>query len=241
LFLDEIGELPMAAQVKLLRALQEGEIRRVGDTKTLQVDVRVIAATNRDLATEVRLGHFREDLFYRLAVLVLKAPSLRERHGDLVPLIDGLLTRINDQSERSREPGFNRKRISDDAKKLLMKEAWPGNVRELENTLRRAAVWSDGDMIETQDIADAILPSRPRSARHDGILDHDVNQGLDLQDVIGSVARHYLRRALDAAHGNKSQAAKLLGLSSYQTLTNWLEKYGLGEAGTRPAREATER
>jgi transcriptional regulator with GAF, ATPase, and Fis domain len=241
LFLDEIGELPLAAQVKLLRALQEGEIRRVGDTKTLQVDVRLIAATNRDLATEVGLGRFREDLFYRLAVLVLKVPALREREGDLAPLVEGLVNRINDQSERAREPGFKKKKLSADAKKLLMREPWPGNIRELENTLRRAAVWSDGGVMEAHDIADAILPSRPRTTGDDGILNHDLSEELDLQEIIGRVARHYLRRALDAAHGNKSQAAKLLGLSSYQTLTNWLEKYGLSEAGTRRARESSER
>ncbi len=241
LFLDEIGELPLAAQVKLLRALQEGEIRRVGDTKTLQVDVRVVTATNRDLATEVGLGHFREDLFYRLAVLVLKMPPLRHREGDLAPLIDGLLNRINDQSERAREPGFKKKKISADARKILMRESWPGNIRELENTLRRAAVWSDGEVIKAADIAEAILPSRPRAVVQDGILNSELVQGFDVQEVIGKVARHYLRRALDAAHGNKSQAAKLLGLSSYQTLTNWLDRYGLSEAGTRPAAKSSDR
>jgi transcriptional regulator with GAF, ATPase, and Fis domain len=240
LFLDEVGELPLAAQVKLLRALQEGEIRRVGDTKTLQVDVRIIAATNRELAAEVGLGHFREDLFYRLAVLVLKVPPLRQRDGDVGRLIDGLLDRINDQSERAQEPGFRKKNISDDARRLLIREAWPGNIRELENTLRRAAVWSDGEVIEAHDIGDAILPSRPRKAGHEGILDRDLGQGLDLQEIIGSVARHYLGRALDAAHGNKTQAAKLLGLSSYQALTNWLEKYRLAEAAAHHSRESSD-
>jgi len=106
LFLDEIGELPLHAQVKLLRALQEGEVRRVGDNKTLKVDTRIIAATNRDLTAEVAAGRFREDLFYRLAVLVLKVPALRERDpDDLGAIIDGLLERINSQSERAKEPG----------------------------------------------------------------------------------------------------------------------------------------
>jgi DNA-binding NtrC family response regulator len=241
LFLDEIGELPLPAQVKLLRAVQQGEVRRIGSSKPSTVDIRIIAATNRDLAAEVAAGRFREDLFYRLAVLVLKVPPLRERDSDIGPLIDGLLRRINDQSEAAREPGFKRKKLSSDARKLLMQQPWPGNIRELENTLRRAAVWSDGEVIDAHDIADAILPSRPSTTRHDGILNHDLSQELDLQEIIGSVARHYLRRALDAAHGNKSQAAKLLGLSSYQTLTNWLEKYGVSDAGTRRARESTER
>jgi transcriptional regulator with GAF, ATPase, and Fis domain len=104
LFLDEIGELPLPAQVKLLRAVQEGEVRAVGDTVTKKVDVRIIAATNRNLASEVTVGVFREDLFYRLAVLILKVPALRDREGDLGPLIDGLLKRINEQNEAG-EPG----------------------------------------------------------------------------------------------------------------------------------------
>jgi transcriptional regulator with GAF, ATPase, and Fis domain len=241
LFLDEIGELPLAAQVKLLRALQEGEIRRVGDAKTMQVDVRIIAATNRELATEVGLGNFRVDLFYRLAVLILKVPPLRQRDGDIAPLIEGLLNRINEQSESAKEPGFKKKKISDDARKLLMQETWPGNIRELENTLRRAAVWSDGKVIEAHDIADAILPIRPHTIGNDGILNRDLSHGLDLQEVLGSVARHYLRRALDLAHGNKSHAAKLLGLSSYQTLTNWSDRYGLSETGMRSASKNAER
>jgi DNA-binding NtrC family response regulator len=132
LFLDEIGELPLPAQVKLLRAVQEGEVRRVGDQGTKKVDVRIVAATNRDLAAEVAAGRFREDLFYRLAVLILKAPPLRDREGDLGPLIDGLLKRINEQSERAKEPGYKRKKISNDARILLMQQPWPGNIRELE-------------------------------------------------------------------------------------------------------------
>ena len=229
LFLDEIGELPPSAQVKLLRALQEGEVRRVGDNKTSLVDVRVIAATNRDLVAEVAAGRFREDLFYRLAVLVLKVPPLRERDGDLAPLIAGLLKRINDQSERAREPGFKRKKLSAGARKLLMHELWPGNIRELENTLRRAAVWSDGDEISPEDIKEALLPAARGKAAADAILNRTLEQGIDLQSLIGSVAEHYLRRALEAAHGNKSKAAELLGLPSYQTLTNWMRKYGIEE------------
>jgi DNA-binding NtrC family response regulator len=207
----------------------------------MQVDVRIIAATNRELATEVGLGNFRVDLFYRLAVLILKVPPLRQRDGDIAPLIEGLLNRINEQSESAKEPGFKKKKISDDARKLLMQETWPGNIRELENTLRRAAVWSDGKVIEAHDIADAILPIRPHTIGNDGILNRDLSHGLDLQEVLGSVARHYLRRALDLAHGNKSHAAKLLGLSSYQTLTNWSDRYGLSETGMRSASKNAER
>ena len=241
LFLDEIGELPLPAQVKLLRAIQEGEVRRVGDSKLMRVDVRIIAATNRDLIEEVKAGRFREDLFYRLAVLVLKVPALRERDGDLGPLIDGLLKRINDQSERAKEPGFKRKKLSADARKLLMQEAWPGNIRELENTLRRAIVWSDGELVSSGDIKEALLPAADMKSSADSILNRPFGQGVDLQSLIGTVAEHYLRRAMEAAHGNKSKAAELVGLPSYQTLTNWMRKYGIDDVGTGRATGPAER
>jgi DNA-binding NtrC family response regulator len=227
LFLDEVGELPLPAQVKLLRAVQEGEVRRVGDSTLKKVDVRIIAATNRNLAIEVSSGRFREDLFYRLAVLILKVPPLREREGDLRPLIDGLLNRINEQSERAREPGFKRKILSSAARKLLMREDWPGNIRQLENTLRRLMVWTDGEVVSTDDVKEALLPSAGTKPVAEGILDHPIEQGVDIQSIIRRVAEHYLRQAIEAAHGNKSKAAELIGLSSYQTLTNWMRKYGV--------------
>jgi DNA-binding NtrC family response regulator len=162
-----------------------------------------------------------------LAVLVLKVPPLREREGDLGPLIDGLLARINDQSERGKELGFKRKKISGDARKLLMHQRWPGNIRELENSLRRAAVWSDGATITVNDIKEALLPAVVGRAEAEMILNRSLEQGIDIQSIIGSVAEHYLRRAMAMAHGNKTKAAKLLGLTNYQTLSNWLEKYGI--------------
>ncbi|WP_036281784.1 sigma-54-dependent Fis family transcriptional regulator [Methylocystis sp. ATCC 49242] len=223
LFLDEVGELPLPAQVKLLRAIQEGEIRRVGGEKNLQVDVRIIAATNLELVTEVAAGRFREDLFYRLAVLVLRAPPLREREGDLDALIDGLLERINQQS--GKEPGFASRKITPSAKSLLRRQRWPGNIRELENTLRRAVVWSDGETIQEADIADALLPRAQSNC--DNVLDRPLEQGIDLQELLAEVARHYLSRAMEEARGNKTRAAGMLGLASYQTLSNWLDKYGL--------------
>jgi DNA-binding NtrC family response regulator len=227
LFLDEIGELPLSAQVKLLRVVQEGEVRRVGDNSTKKVDVRIIAATNRVLAAEVAAGRFREDLFYRLNVLILKVPPLRDREEDLGPLIDGLLTRINEQSKRANEPGFKRKSLSRDARKLLMREVWPGNIRQLENTLRRAMVWADGEIVSSDDVNEALLSSTPIKPTDDSIMDHPIDQGVDIQSIIGTVAEHYLRRAIEAAHGNKSKAAELVGLGSYQTLTNWMRKYGV--------------
>ena len=226
LFLDEIGELPLNAQVKLLRVLQEGEITRVGATRARKIDVRMIAATNRDLMEEVAAGRFREDLFFRIAVLVLKVPSLREREGDLGPLIDGLLARVNQAS--AEEPGFREKKLSPNARNLLLQHAWPGNVRELQNTLQRAAVWSEGETIGAKDINEALLPMRPAPGIRDGVLDRPIEEGVDLKGIIATVARHYLTRAMEVSHGNKSKAAELVGLPNYQTLTNWISKYGVG-------------
>lgn len=223
LFLDEIGELPLSAQVKILRALQEGEITRVGATAAIKVDVRVIAATNRTLIAEVTAGRFRADLFYRLAVAILRLPPLRERPGDLSLLIDRLLDHINEQSRM--EPGHVHKKISSSAKNLLLAHEWPGNVRELLNTLLRAAAWSEGATIGSEEIRDALLPANV--AGDSDILNKPLGTGLMLPELLGVVARHYLSRALDEAHGNKTKAAELVGLSSYQTLSNWLNKYGL--------------
>jgi DNA-binding NtrC family response regulator len=225
LFLDEIGELPLPAQVKLLRAVQEGEVRRVGDSNLKRVDVRIIAATNRDLAAEVAGNRFREDLFYRLAVLILKVPSLRDREGDLGPLIDGLLKRINEQSERAKEPGFKRKALSGAARKILIREVWPGNIRQLENTLRRAIVWADGEVVSPEDVKEALMPASSVRTGVESIMNRPIGQGVDIQSIIGKVAEHYLRQAIEAAHGNKSKAAQLVGLGSYQTLTNWMRRY----------------
>ncbi len=221
LFLDELGELPGPAQVKLLRAIQEGEVVRLGATKPLKVDVRIIAATNRTLTEEITAGRFREDLFYRLAVAVLKIPPLRERAGDLGVLVDHLLDQVN--REAAGEPGYKDKRLSAGAKNLLLSHAWPGNVRELLNTLRRAAIWSEGAAISSEDVREALLPVAT-SGRKD-VLGRPLGGGLNLPELLKEVARSYLLRAMDEARGNKTKAAELVGLPSYQTLTNWLEKY----------------
>lgn len=222
LFLDEIGELPLAAQVKLLRVLQESEIIRVGSSKTRKIDVRIIAATNRDLAEEVRQGRFREDLFYRLAVVVLKIPPLRQREGDLGLLLEALLKRVNE--ECADEPGYVHKKLSPGAKNLLLNHDWPGNVRELQNTLRRAAVWSEGGTISERDVRDALLPA---TRRRNGTLTEAsaLGNGVDLPKIIAETAKRHLEEALRASNGNKRKAAELLGLPSYQTLSNWAKKY----------------
>jgi DNA-binding NtrC family response regulator len=221
LFLDEIGELPAQAQVKLLRTLQEGEVQRLGSSKPRKIDVRVIAATNRTLAEEVATNRFREDLFYRLAVATLHLPPLRDRAGDIGSLVDLFLEKANEDSKS--EPGYQQKTLSAGARNLLLAHTWPGNVRELQNTILRAVIWSPKARIEAEDIADAFLP---RGASDDaGILHRPLGNGLDLPELLASVARHYLSRAMDEARGNKTKAAELVGLPSYQTLTNWLAKY----------------
>jgi DNA-binding NtrC family response regulator len=221
LFLDELGELPLPAQVKLLRTLQEGEIVRVGATRPMKVDVRIMAATHRTLIDEVGRGRFREDLFYRLAVAVLKIPALRERPGDLGLLIDYLLVHVN--AALAAELGGKSRRLSAGARNVLLGHGWPGNVRELLNTLRRAVIWSEGETISADEAREALLPARVRTEQD--VLGRALGSGLDLSGVLGEVARHYLGRAMEEAQGNKSRAAELVGLPSYQTLTNWLAKY----------------
>lgn len=221
LFLDELGELPGPAQVKMLRVVQEGEVVRVGATKPSKVDVRIIAATNRTLTEEIAAGRFREDLFYRLAVAVLQIPPLRDRPGDLGFLIEHLLDQVN--REAASEPGYKEKKLSAGAKNLLIAHPWPGNVRELLNTLRRAAIWCDGVTISSEDVREALLPTA--SPLRVDVLGRPLGGGFNLADLLKEVAQSYLRRAMDEAHGNKSKAAELVGLPSYQTLTNWLAKY----------------
>jgi len=221
LFLDEIGELPLVAQVKLLRALQEKEVTRLGASKPIPFDVRVIAATNRDLIKEIAQGRFRPDLFYRIAVAVLKLPPLKDRAGDVGLLVDRILAQINEESVS--EPGYKYKTISAAAKNLMLQHTWPGNVREIQNTLTRAAIWSSGTTIDLEDIRDAMLPmAQPGD---DGLLGRPLDDGINLLNLMEKLAQHYLKRALAEVNGSKTKAAELLGFSNYQTFSNWLKKY----------------
>jgi DNA-binding NtrC family response regulator len=222
LFLDEVSELPRPVQVKLLRALQQAEVVAVGSSRPVPVDVRVIAASNRNVLRDVVDGRFRSDLYYRLAVAVLVLPPLREREGDLDLLLDHTLEQVN--RELASDPGYETKRLSPAARSALHAHSWPGNVRELGSTLRRAALWSSGAVIEVDDAREAILrtdeaPLKASSAGGD----------VDLPEVLADVARQHLRSALAACSGNKSKAAARLGLASHQTLTNWLARYGVEE------------
>jgi transcriptional regulator with PAS, ATPase and Fis domain len=223
LFLDEVGELSLAAQVKLLRVLQEQQVVRLGSTKPIKIDVRIIGATNRSLTAQVRDGQFREDLFYRLAVAVLQLPALRDRPGDLNLLLDRLLDQVN--ADGVGEPGYQHRSLSAGARNLLLSHSWPGNVRELLNTLRRAAIWSSGQSIRTEDIRDALLPVAGEPGSE--VLNRRLGDGLRLPEILTMVARHYLNRAIEEAGGNKTKAAELVGLPSYQTFTNWMKRYGV--------------
>lgn len=220
IFLDEIGELPKDMQVRLLRVLQEGEVVRLGTSEPISVDVRIVAATNRTLIEEVGEGRFREDLFYRLAVAYLKLPPLRDRRGDLGLLIDHSLEQINRENEK--QPGYQRKKISPNARNMLLNHDWPGNVRELQNTLRRAMVWTDGEILKEQDIEEAFLPTYDKGG--EDILNRPLDGDFSLPDLIGEVARHYLQRAEEESK-TKTEAAERLGLPNRQTFNNWKEKH----------------
>lgn len=222
LFLDEIGELPLDAQVKLLRTLQEKSVRRLGADRTVAVDVRVIAATNRDLAAEVTAGRFREDLYYRLAAAVIRLPPLRERQGDLTPLVDHFLAEAN--RKFADQPGVEQKTLSPGARNLLLRHPWPGNVRELQATLDRLVLWSPHGVVGPEDVQAELLRTAPDAPSD--LLGRPLGDGLALPALVAELARHYLERALDEAGGNKTRAAELVGLPSYQTFSNWLKRYG---------------
>lgn len=224
LFLDEFGELPEDAQVRLLRVLQSGEISKVGDSNSKIVDVRVIAATNRDLAQDISDGRFREDLFYRVAIGILTLPPLRERSGDLALLVDHLMASIN--REASTQPGYIDKKISVKAKNIILSHTWPGNIRELHGTLLRASIWAESDTITEFDIQEAMI-SRPASGNKSDLP--EIGSGLDIQGLLDDIKRKYITNALAQVAGNKKKATALLGLPNYQTLSNWMDKLGIEE------------
>lgn len=222
LFLDEIGDLPSDTQVRLLRALQEREVTPVGASKPMEVNVRIIAATHRDLQVDVATGRFREDLFHRLAVGIIHLPALRERDGDVELLIDHFLDQLN--SGAGFEPEVRHKELSPEARKFLLVHPWPGNIRELYHALVRSVIWSDGDAITGEEVREALLQMTPRSQ---GVLDRPLHKGFDLQTLLDEVSRHYLERAMQQASNRKKLAAELLGFPHYQTLTNWLRRFDL--------------
>lgn len=215
LFLDEVGELPGSLQVKLLRALQEGEVRRVGATETKRVDVRVISATNRDLEEAVEAGDFRKDLYYRLAVVPVHLPQLRSRREEIPELAAHLVER------HTRRLHVDVDGIEPDAMEVLLDYPWPGNIRELENVIERALVLTEGDKISLDDLPESVR--RPAPEGPGLAVDSD---DLSVKRHGARLERHLIARALDRTGGNKTQAAELLELSP-RALRYKIQEYGI--------------
>jgi DNA-binding NtrC family response regulator len=211
IFLDEIGDMPLALQAKLLRVLQSGELRRVGAVEARTVEVRVLAATNRDLRAAIAEGTFREDLFYRINVLQLAVPPLRERTADIPLLAESFLTTI---ARREEQP---EKQLTPAAAATLVVYPWPGNVRELQNVIERVAIFTDGSQIDVGDLPDHIRGSAPLSAIHQRI-------GQEL--TLGELEREHILGVLQRMDGNRSRAAEVLGVPR-RTLYRRLEEYGV--------------
>ncbi len=211
LFLDEIGDMSLPTQAKILRVLQEGEFERLGGSETISVDVRLLAATHKDLQAMIEDGSFRQDLFFRLSVVPLNLPSLRERSIDIPDLINFFLKRYAEKNRKDIK-GFHPEAIS-----LLMQYDWPGNIRELENTIERAVILCLGEQITAQE-----LPPHLLSKNVQAVNVNQAEKGYTLRDM----EREVIRSTLEATGNNKSQAAKRLGVAR-QTLLNKIKEYGL--------------
>lgn len=219
LMLDEIGEMPLALQAKLLRALQDGNVRPVGSDHEIQLDVRVIAATNRNLTECVEQGSFREDLFYRLETFNLQVPPLRERADDIRYLADFFLARFNARQQRQLK-GF-----SDAALQALLHYPFPGNVRELQNAVERAATFSEGAFIELQNLPERMQSASSENANSplsDPLSSLTGTPVLEQLPSLENVQRRYIHQVLEAAGGNKRKAADILGITR-RTLYRWIE------------------
>jgi len=220
LFLDEIGELPLTIQVKLLRALQERVIRRVGANEDIKIDVRIIAATNRDLEKMVEQGTFRQDLFYRLNVIQIHLPPLRERREDIELLANAFVKKFNERL------GKNVSGISQEALELLRKYDYPGNVRELENIIERTMALESGSVILPESLPPMVTtPRGPKMASSHEIEVGDA--GVDIDKVLGQIEKELIIKAIHAAGGVKKKAAKLLKISP-RSMRYRCDKYNLG-------------
>lgn len=217
IFLDEVGEMPPALQVKLLRVLQGREFERVGGTKTIKVDIRVIGATNQDIEEALKTGRFREDLYYRLNVVQIRIPPLRERRDDIPLLLDHFVASFNERKKKNIQ-GF-----SPDAMKVLIDYRWPGNVRELENLIERLTILKGDGIIDIQDLPEKI------SSRGAPVSESDFrfpDEGVDLAKEINDFENRLILSALEKAGGIKSRAAQLLRLNR-TTLVEKMKKKGL--------------
>ena len=219
LFLDEVGDIPLELQPKLLRVLQEQEFERLGSTKTIRVRVRLVAATNRDLPRMVRDGQFRSDLYYRLNVITVTLPSLRERREDIAALAEHFINKTG------RRCNTRPKRLSTDAQNCLINYSWPGNVRELENAIERAMVLGSSDAIFPEDLPESIVESVPT-------VHHAAE---NYYQAIANFKRQLILRALQNAGGNYIQAAEALGVhpnSLLRLIRNLQIKTGQGAPAT---------
>ena len=207
LFLDEIGEMPLPLQAKLLRALQDGELRRVGESETYAVDVRVVCATHRDLALLIREGSFRQDLLYRLKVLTIEMPTLRERRDDILTLALHFL-----DAEKARARGFTTA-----ARKVLLNHGWPGNVRELQNAVKHGAALASGAEVDAEDLPDEL--GRPAHRQPDAAA----RSPRSLQ-TLSEMEHDHVLRVLEACGGSHSEAARVLGIAR-NTLWRKLKAY----------------
>ncbi|NOJ77118.1 sigma-54-dependent transcriptional regulator [Myxococcus xanthus] len=228
LFLDEIGEIPVEMQVKLLRAIQEGEFERVGGIKTTRVDVRLVAATNRDLQAEIEAGRFRKDLYYRLAVVPISLPALRERRSDIPMLARHFVEKYNRRLNKKIEG------IADDAMALLQGYAWPGNIRELENLIERVLLFADGPLITARDLPEPVRQGTGVQASANlasAVASIDVPTGeVGLKDIVrmkaAELERDLIVKKLEETGGNVTRAARLLQISR-KSLQTKMKEFGL--------------
>ncbi len=224
IFLDEIGELGLETQTKLLRAIQEGEVQRVGDGRVSKVDVRIIAATHKNLLELIKASKFREDLYYRLNVFTIELPPLRERGEDILLLAEKFLTAIN--SNNHKVPGYTPKKLSANAKQLLINYPWPGNVRELYNTIHRVCVWADSSIVTADEFKNYFTHSGQPENIGSGA---DLLLPVNLDDITLKLRKKYIQKALKKCGGNKSETAKILGYKNYQTLAHEMKRSGIEE------------
>jgi DNA-binding NtrC family response regulator len=232
IFLDEIGELPPSMQAKLLRALQERSIERVGSNQSIPVDARVLAATNQDLERQVAAGRFRSDLFYRIHVVPIVLPPLRDRREDIRLLADTFLARARADADRGPS------RLASAAVAALERHPWPGNVRELENAIERAVALADGETLELTDLPEEIQ----QAARQEGLRDEVRAGHIDLETAVGRFEAELLREMLLRTGGNQTRAAERLGITR-RVLKLKLDRYAIAStegAGDEPERDANE-